>query len=180
MYSSGTLSGSLVVTLPAGKHTVKLQWRKWGSTVRLWRVQPSLLDGFVCGRMLAVLAEHFPIYASQPLQIASREFNRAYGGGSTAGDGGYASVTPAAGGWSQVSSSQLSFTLSGASTILFTYVMTLSTQGDPRVSAQLAKQGTCPACCPPPFLLPVLNGELLTPLFTLVVIFTGREHRCWW
>ena len=44
-FRSGLLAGSLTVTLPKGRHTVVLQWRKWGETVKTWLSQPEMHAG---------------------------------------------------------------------------------------------------------------------------------------
>ena len=49
--------------VPAGSHTVKLQWRRYGPTVPLWWSHPNFLDGFVSGRILTVTGEMYPYVA---------------------------------------------------------------------------------------------------------------------
>lgn len=56
-YASAQLSRDIVLDLQAGVHTVKLQWRKWGNYVRVWRSAPSFLDGYASSRILAVHGE---------------------------------------------------------------------------------------------------------------------------
>ncbi len=68
--SARQLRGHLVVQLPAGNHTVKLQWRKWGSYVRAWQSRPDSEDGFVAGRELSVSAEHDTVVFKEPLTLA--------------------------------------------------------------------------------------------------------------
>ena len=68
--SARQLRGHLVVTLPAGNHTVKLQWRKWGTYVRAWQSRPDAEDGFVAGRELSVSAEHDRVAFKEPLTLA--------------------------------------------------------------------------------------------------------------
>lgn len=66
-----TASGYLVLTLFAGHHDVKLQWRKRGTKINLWVISSELLDGFVGGRNLVVSAQHRYMWHTQPLESLS-------------------------------------------------------------------------------------------------------------
>lgn len=66
-----TASGYLVLTLFAGHHDVKLQWRKRGTKISLWVISSELLDGFVGGRSLVVSAQHRYVWHMQPLESVS-------------------------------------------------------------------------------------------------------------
>jgi hypothetical protein len=65
-----TISGYLVTELSAGKHVVKLQWRKIGVRVSTWVITNEVLDGFVGGRNLVVSAQHRKLWSTQPLGSA--------------------------------------------------------------------------------------------------------------
>jgi hypothetical protein len=67
MAGSGSLTGSMVLELPAGVHTVALQWQKTGSGVMSWWSQPQFLDGFVTSRSLVVIQERFSMIHHQAL-----------------------------------------------------------------------------------------------------------------
>lgn len=67
-YSNGILAGEMVLDLAPGSHVIKLQWRKWGEQVPLWMSQPSMYEGFVCGRTLLVEGEHTRVSLVHPLQ----------------------------------------------------------------------------------------------------------------
>ena len=67
MAGSGSLTGSMVLNLTAGSHTVQLQWLKTGSGVASWWSQPEFLDGFVTSRSLVVVQERFPMLRHQAL-----------------------------------------------------------------------------------------------------------------
>jgi hypothetical protein len=49
------LNGQKILSLPAGSHTVKLQWRVWNGTLT-WSNDPNWCDGYCGGRSLTVLA----------------------------------------------------------------------------------------------------------------------------
>ena len=67
MAGSGSLTGSMVLNLTAGTHTVQLQWQKTGSGVASWWSQPEFLDGFVTSRSLVVFQERFEMLYHQAL-----------------------------------------------------------------------------------------------------------------
>ncbi|KAF0687227.1 Aste57867_20989 [Aphanomyces stellatus] len=53
----GLLMGDMSVTLVPDTYVVTLYWRLNSPTGRLWRSLPSLYDGFMMGRLLAVIGE---------------------------------------------------------------------------------------------------------------------------
>lgn len=66
-----TVGGYLVVKVLAGKHEVKLQWRRRGEKIKQWLILSGVLDGFAGGRSLVVSAEHRFIWNTQPLTSAA-------------------------------------------------------------------------------------------------------------
>lgn len=66
-----TVSGYLVIEASAGKHEVKLQWRRRGEQIKQWLILSGVLDGFAGGRTLIVSAEHRFIWNTQPLTPAA-------------------------------------------------------------------------------------------------------------
>ncbi|EEY69230.1 uncharacterized protein PITG_05441 [Phytophthora infestans T30-4] len=64
-------SGFLVLEIPQGHHSVKLQWRKRGTRVLKWAVTSDILDGFAGGRSLTVSAQHRFIWYKQPTTTVS-------------------------------------------------------------------------------------------------------------
>lgn len=66
-----TVSGYLVIEASAGKHDVKLQWRRRGEQIKQWLILSGVLDGFSGGRTLIVSAEHRFIWNTQPLTPTS-------------------------------------------------------------------------------------------------------------
>jgi hypothetical protein len=67
MAGSGSLTGSMVLDLSPGNHTVQLQWLKTGSGVASWWSQPEFLDGFVTSRSMMVIQERFDMLRHQAL-----------------------------------------------------------------------------------------------------------------
>lgn len=63
-FASGVLERDFMLELQAGKHSVVVQWRKWGDTVRSWRSNPALLDGYASARFLAVMGERQSVLAA--------------------------------------------------------------------------------------------------------------------
>jgi hypothetical protein len=68
--STRQMSGYIVSRLGAGSHTIKLQWRKWGTSVGSWTVSPTFRDGYVAGRALTVNSRHRFLWFVQPLSVA--------------------------------------------------------------------------------------------------------------
>jgi len=52
--SNANLNGNLVLALSPGQHTVRMQWKSYGSTG--WSSNPALHDGFAQGRSITVIA----------------------------------------------------------------------------------------------------------------------------
>jgi len=69
------LRGMLTLHLPAGEHTVIVQWKRWGNWVRSWYSRPSLSDGFAQGRAVTVGAIYLTLQLSSPLSqaVAARD-----------------------------------------------------------------------------------------------------------
>ena len=71
-FKEATLLGSVSLSLGRDEvHHVKVQWRKWGSTVRMWLSQPSFLDGFVEGRSLSATELWFPTFLETSSSITT-------------------------------------------------------------------------------------------------------------
>lgn len=68
--STAVLRGMLVHAVSGGNHTVKVQWRRWGSFVRAWSSNPTFDDGFASGRSLTVTADHRGVWFTQPVTSA--------------------------------------------------------------------------------------------------------------
>ena len=71
-FASGVLERDFMLELQPGKHSVSVQWRKWGSTVRSWRSNPAFLDGYASARFLAVMGERQSVLAAQNM-LAGRK-----------------------------------------------------------------------------------------------------------
>ena len=98
-FASGVLERDFMLELQAGKHSVVVQWRKWGDTVRSWRSNPALLDGYASARFLAVMGERQSVLAAQnllPVKLNER-------------------------GWHTVGDSVLSFHLHAPAAVLLSY-----------------------------------------------------------
>jgi len=67
----GQLDGHLVLQLPAGNHSVALQWRRWGDRVRAWSNVPTFRDGFMSGRSLLVQSEFDYMWAAPYVRPAA-------------------------------------------------------------------------------------------------------------
>ena len=67
--SSRQLSGTVVVQLPKGNHSVKLQWKKWGHVVHSWSSSPGNPghDGMSNYRSITVTSRHKYLWYAQPL-----------------------------------------------------------------------------------------------------------------
>jgi hypothetical protein len=102
--NTDSLSGHLAVTLPAGAHDVRLQWKKVGPGVSLWTSRPTLADGFTSGRSLVVTARHKHLWHTH---------------------GEAAAHLDAEGAWEDVGGTALNFTLDAASTLRLLYSMTV-------------------------------------------------------
>jgi hypothetical protein len=58
--TTGSLAGSVVAELNPGTHTISLQWKKWGDSVRAWTSKPSLLEGYSSRHDLSYSYRLFP------------------------------------------------------------------------------------------------------------------------
>ena len=67
--SSRQLSGSLIIELGKGNHTVHLQWRKWGHVVTKWTtsVDQHGYDGLANSRSITVTSRQKYLWYVQPL-----------------------------------------------------------------------------------------------------------------
>ncbi|CAM9734048.1 unnamed protein product [Scytosiphon promiscuus] len=109
--NSGMLERDLVLSLQAGEHTVAVEWRKRGSTIRAWRNSPSLLDGFAASRFVVAMGERFDVVSQHFLTpiVLKDPFNE----------------------WHTVGGRQLEFYLHGPATVLFTYGLPVTQYGHP-------------------------------------------------
>ncbi|OQS03519.1 sporangia induced sperm flagellar protein [Thraustotheca clavata] len=65
--ASSLVSGYWVVQLAPGNHTISLQWKKLGSFLPAWMINPNMGSGFSGGCSLIVAAQHLALWSVQPL-----------------------------------------------------------------------------------------------------------------
>ena len=125
-YGCATLSGEVTMKVPAGSHTVKLQWRRYGPTVPLWWSHPNFLDGFVSGRILTVTGEMYPYVVSQPLSEARLKTPL-----KTAQQQGAIGGTNTSSVWHDVGTTAIQFDMINAGRVSFSYDVGVSQYGSP-------------------------------------------------
>ena len=113
-----TLHGEVTMKIPAGSHTVKLEWRRGGANVPLWWSHPNFLDGFVSGRMLTVTGEMYPFIVAQPLIDARIKTTESQGSNSS-------SV------WRDIASTAINFDMINSGRVTFTYDVGVSQYAEP-------------------------------------------------
>ncbi|KAH9155805.1 hypothetical protein AeRB84_002250 [Aphanomyces euteiches] len=64
---SSLVTGYLAAELATGNHSVHLQWKKLGSYVQQWSINPRMDTGFAGGCTLVVVAQHLGFWCNQPL-----------------------------------------------------------------------------------------------------------------
>ncbi|ETW00580.1 hypothetical protein H310_07160 [Aphanomyces invadans] len=64
---SSLISGYWATPLASGNHSIRLQWKKLGTYVAKWSINPDVGTGFSGGCSLVVAAQHSGIWYSQPL-----------------------------------------------------------------------------------------------------------------
>ncbi|EQC42553.1 hypothetical protein SDRG_00283 [Saprolegnia diclina VS20] len=76
--ASSLVGGYLVVSLAAGNHTLELQWKKTGTFVTSWRIDPTVDTGFSGACSLIAAAQHSYVWYTQPLYSIAMEPTAAY------------------------------------------------------------------------------------------------------
>ena len=74
--STEDVIGDITMSLPAGPHIAKLQWKAVGTSVEEWRSLQSILDGFAGSRkLLAVLhpKNYAPLITTAPMQSVDED-----------------------------------------------------------------------------------------------------------
>jgi hypothetical protein len=74
--STEDVVGDMTMSLPAGPHIAKLQWKAVGTSVKEWRSLQNILDGFAGSRqLLAVLhpQNYAPLISTSPLQTVNED-----------------------------------------------------------------------------------------------------------
>ena len=139
-YGSSTLSGEVTLRVPKGKHTVKLQWRRYGQSVPLWWAHPHFLDGFVSGRFLAVTGEMQPYVVAQTLAdtsvstLAKEAAVTAASSGSVSSDSNaftQNTTTSSSSMWHDIASTAIAFELHDRGRITYTYNVGVAQYGRP-------------------------------------------------
>ena len=98
-----------MLELQPGKHSIAVQWRKWGNTVRSWRSNPALLDGYASARFISAMGERQSVAATQNL-LQAKQNER---------------------GWNTVGDSILSFHLHAPAAVLFSYGLPITQHEHP-------------------------------------------------
>lgn len=68
---AGVLSRDVVLSLKQGNHSVALEWRRAGNSPRLWRNDPTSLDGFGASRLLYASLSDYGVDAVKHAQVLS-------------------------------------------------------------------------------------------------------------
>lgn len=98
------LSGYAAVRLDPGLHEFRLQWKKIGPGVSSWASRPSIGDGFMSGRSLAITSRHSSMWYSSAESTA---------------------VINSDGVWLNLQDSSLAINLTRAGPVRFLYTMTV-------------------------------------------------------
>ena len=122
--SAVTLEGLYSFVLPAGHHTVFLQWKKVGTIFRSWTSSPSLMDGFAGSRNLFILQDN---YATAP-HLVPYDYNRAVLRSQGVGEENS---------WTTLPTSTLSFDLAKPSAVLISYGLPVTQHGNPVIDSYL-------------------------------------------
>eukprot|EP01042_Synura_sphagnicola_P003668 gene3668-4578_t len=110
---AGTLTSFANIVLPAGTHSVKLQWKRLGSVFQGWVSSPSILDGFASSRNFIVLVDRYNDLVYQNHARVALD------------------TTPAF----QTISNKITFSLFKESAVLFTYSLPVTQLGNPNLDA---------------------------------------------
>jgi hypothetical protein len=136
-----TLSGEVTLSIPRGEHSVRLEWKKYGTNVPLWWSHPNFLDGFVGGRLLSVTGEMHPYTVAQPLGEAeplrsSMASNLVAGSGSSSSSNHSSSSSNHSSSssnhsnvWRDIESTSVAFLLDDVGQVTFSYDLGLAQLG---------------------------------------------------
>ncbi|RYH31690.1 hypothetical protein EON65_02100 [archaeon] len=113
---SATIRGSFRVLLQAGKHVVKLEWKKAGTAFKSWSSNPSFIDGFAASRNLIVSLDKF----SSP-SVSSHTVN----------------VLPPSDNWVTVADSAVNLHLTKESAVLISYALPVTQYENPNLDANV-------------------------------------------